>query len=162
MRNLIIFLLLFCCSLTAKSADTLVVVDASTGVPIRNVIVYLDYTASVSTTYDGKFLLNHKHFDELKLRHPAYLERIMLPEEIVSDTIRMLPKTKVLSEVVVIGEKKKKEFKLISPTDAQLLSNGSNQNGNLLGLIPVAYKLLFGEKHKTSQQEKTKKAVENY
>jgi len=154
--------MLFASLAPLSAADTIVVVSAETLVPIRDVRVYLDHKASVATNYEGKFLLFHKDFKELHLRHPSFLERVLYPEEIKGDTVRLLPNSKMLSEVIVDGRILPKKFNVLTPTDAQLLSARPDIGIDLMSVVKSVAKLM-GYRSKTEERHrKALKSLENY
>jgi len=123
-----------------SASDTLIVVNAETNVPLRNVKIYIDHNTAVTTNIEGRFLLNHRKFKYLHLRSNGYLERIMTPEEIKGDTIYLLPSGVSLTEIVVNGVYKPRQIHIFTKEEMQLFAAGAGQGGIDLLSIGKAFK----------------------
>jgi len=164
MKTFFLLLLTTALSLTAAANDTLVVINAETQEPLRDVNVYIDHKQSIGTNIEGKFLLFHRNFKELRLAHPNFLSRILYPEDIKNDTIIMLPNERImLSEVVVYGEKKKPlSINVMTKTDAQLLAAYKRGGYDFLRAAQKLYYKFFPSKDREKRQKKYLETLEKF
>jgi len=163
-RILGIFIAIMSFHLHALASDTIVVVNAETLVPIKDVSVYIDHKQGIGTNYEGKFLLFHKDFKELHLAHPNYLTRVLYPEDIKGDTISLLPNHRtMLSEVIIYGNAPEQhKLDLLSKTDAELIQMSGQGGLNLLELATQLYKKLFPMKDRDRRQKKYISTIKKY
>lgn len=103
-RTLLI-LLFAICSTAATAQRQVVVADAETGVPVRDVQIFINGDENRRTTsdYKGETAIPDTA-RSLTLCHPKYEKRIMNISEL-ADTVRLLPNYNRLNEIVIKGRR---------------------------------------------------------
>lgn len=151
---------------SARTVRELVVVNAETRVPIRDVVVFTDDKQEIRTPWDGTFRLRDG-YRRVDFMHPNYQRRYMLAGEVKGDTIGLLPNFYALREVVVYGRKGNKTEKMharLSKIDAQLMQKVP-AGFNPLGLIALAYGKLLAPKGPSKQEmarRRQQNIIDNY
>lgn len=80
-----------------------VVVDLSTGVPQRDVVIYTNHNEVDTTDWKGEYELRQP-FEWAVLRHPRFMKRRAKAEEMRADTLGMIPLVNELSDVVITAK----------------------------------------------------------
>ena len=80
-----------------------IVVDLSTGVPQRDVIIFTNHNEVDTTDWKGEYVFSEP-FEWAEARHPRFLSRRMTAEE-MRDTVGLIPLVNELSEVVVTARR---------------------------------------------------------
>lgn len=143
-------------------AQTFVVADLESRVPIRDVLVYTDDHQQVKSHWDGTFSLN-EGFVRINFSHPKYLERYVLKTELKSDTIYLLPSMNTLDEVVIYGHRRFDErmSDMFRPSPQQVL-DAQLQQAIPEGFNPIGFALWLYEKtlaKKVERRSQRKKAL---
>ena len=88
----------------AKGQVQGVVVDMSTGVPQRDVVIYTNHNEVDTTDWRGEYRFREP-FDWAEARHPRFLSRKLTADEMRADTVRLIPLVNELSEVVITAKR---------------------------------------------------------
>ena len=109
-------------SITAAAQRTMVVTDAETGVPIRDVQIFVngDDNNRIVTDYKGEFIVPDTA-GNLTLCHRKYEKRLMDDKEF-ADTISLLPNYNHLNELVVKGKSPKINMNIMAATKMAALT----------------------------------------
>jgi len=152
MKSYGIFLMLVLAAVDVAAQDTLgcnachagqrqtavrgIVADMLTKIPRRDVRISLNTGHSVTTPWNGTFVIDDTLFSSATVTCSGYLTRKMNREEF-ADTVFLLPADKLLGEVVVWGRQpdRKGLNTVISSLDAQLITAGQNLTFQPLGLL---------------------------
>lgn len=160
MKRLLLGLLLVV-TLSA-SAQTFVVTDLDSRIPIRDVKVYTDDNQRATSNWDGTFSLK-EGFSRINLSHPKYLSRYVLTTELKGDTIYLLPSMNTLDEVVIIGHRRfdDRMANMFKPTPQQKLDAQLSQpipdGFNPIGFALWVYRNTIAKK--VERRSKRKKAL---
>ena len=152
---------LVCVAAAHAQERSIVVADVESHAPIPRVLVYLKSGEHIRTNLEGCFILQTDSFEQITLKHPKYLTRIVTPEEAHEDTLFLLPTMNSLHEGVIYGTRKDKETKLkqfshpYRETDP-LLQPAAPTGMDILGFFN------FAEKRRKKRGAKVKKTLENY
>lgn len=144
------------------SAQTFVVTDLDSRIPIRDVKVYTDDNQHTTSNWDGTFSLK-EGFCRINLSHPKYLSRYVLTSELKGDTIYLLPSMNTLDEVVIYGHNRfaDRMDKMFKPSPQQLLDAQLQQpipeGFNPFGFARWLYKNTMAKK--VERRSKRKKAL---
>lgn len=146
----------------SAGAQTFVVTDLDTRVPIRDVRVNTDDNQRTASNWDGTFTLK-EGFSRINLSHPKYLSRYVLTSELKGDTIYLLPSMNTLDEVVVIGHNRFSErmADMFKPSPRQKL-DAQLQQPIPEGFNPIGFALWLYKKtmaKKVERRSKRKKAL---
>lgn len=146
----------------SAGAQTFVVTDLDTRVPIRDVRVNTDDNQRTASNWDGTFTLK-EGFSRINLSHPKYLSRYVLTSELKGDTIYLLPSMNTLDEVVIIGHNRFSErmADMFKPSPRQQL-DAQLQQPIPDGFNPVGFALWLYKKtmaKKVERRSKRKKAL---
>ena len=144
------------------SAQTFVVTDLDTRIPVRDVRVYSDDNQQTTSNWDGTFTLC-EGFSRINLSHPKYLSRYVLKSELKGDTIYLLPSMYTLDEVVIYGHNRFAErmADMFKPTPQQQL-DAQLQQAIPDGFNPIGFALWLYEKtlaKKVERRSQRKKAL---
>ena len=127
MNYRVLFSLLCLFSVSAYAQKKVVIYDLETRVPIRQVRVRVDKSRTYTTPYTGQLVLPEK-FDTITVSHPKYLTHSMGFKE-VGDSIGLIPRTRTLGKVEVVGEDLSKRLRenveqwgVTDPKERQLLN----------------------------------------
>ena len=127
MNYRVLFSLLCLFSVSVYAQKKVVIYDLETRVPIRQVRVRVDKSRTYTTPYTGQLVLPEK-FDTITVSHPKYLTHSMGFKE-VGDSIGLIPRTRTLGEVEVVGEDLSKRLRenveqwgVTDPKERQLLN----------------------------------------
>ena len=102
MTRLLLSLSVFLWSATSYAQWSGVIVNMETGVPIRDVHIFTNYTKMVTTDYRGRYTLEEP-FTSVTITHGKFLQ-LSLKREELRDTIALLPSANSIGEVVIWGE----------------------------------------------------------
>lgn len=182
MRQYCVFIMLVFTTVSGYAQDTLsfdtcrvekqhtirgIVADMLTKTPQRDVQISLNTGHSVTTPWDGTFVIDDSLFSSATITRSGYLVRRMNREEF-SDTIFLLPSERLLGEVEVWGRKPDREGlnRQISSLDAILIANGQNLSFSPLGLVFYLLNksglLPDSESKARRKKEKLKAILDNY
>lgn len=144
------------------SAQTFVVTDLDTRIPIRDVKIYTDDNQQTKSHWDGTFTLR-EGFGRINLSHPKYVSRYVLTSELKGDTIFLLPSMNTLDEVVIYGHRRFDErmADMFRPSPQQVL-DAQLQQAIPNGFNPIAFALWLYEKtlaKKVERRSQRKKAL---
>ncbi len=95
-------------ALTVYAQKKVVIYDLETKVPIRQARVWVDHARTFTTPYTGVITLPEK-FDTLVVSNPKYLTYTVTAKN-VGDSIGLIPRTRTLGEVEILGEDLTKRF----------------------------------------------------
>ena len=154
----IIFIMLCCAKVSAQRS--LVVINAETKLPIRDVLVRVDNGEEKRTAWDGRIAVPDS-FSRADFCHPRLQRRYVLGSEQKNDTVYLLPQMNVIDEVVVIGHDRSKEHisNILRPTTPkevplpQVIPSGPN----VLAMLGWIYDHTIGPK--LEARHKRKKAL---
>ncbi len=157
--------LLLVVSLAIAAQRRMIVVDAETKVPVRDVQVFTSEGQDQRTAWDGTFEVPDS-FSRLNFRHPHFEQRYLLPSELLGDTIWLLPKTNTLGEVIIWGRRRFDErmANILKPSAEQALLDQLPQavpsGPNVLALAGWLYEKTIGKiLAKRSRSKKHQKAM---
>ena len=164
--RLALILLLLAVGLTELSAQRrMIVVNAETKVPVRDVQVFTDNGQNTQTAWDGTFALPDS-FSRISFRHPQYDQRFILKSELHSDTVWLLPNQNALGEVIIWGQRRSDERmrNILKPSPQQELlakmPKAIPQGLNVLALAGWLFDNTIGKSlTKRSQRKKALKEV---
>ena len=127
MNYRVLFSLLCLFAASAYGQKKVVIYDMETRVSIRQVRVRVDKARTFTTPYTGQLVLPEK-FDSISVTHPKYLTHAMGFKE-VGDSIGLIPRTRTLGEVEVVGEDLSKRLRenveqwgVTDPKERQLIN----------------------------------------
>ena len=150
-RVYIILILLTLWSMDMAAQRQLVVVNAETKVPVRDVQVSVDNGPETKTAWDGLTLVPDS-FERVHFVHPGYERRYVLKSELRSDTVCLLPNLNAAGEVVIWGHRRFQErmanmFKP-SPQEEERakLPQVIPAGANILALAAWIYDMTIGPK----------------
>ncbi len=161
-RYAVLVALLVPVAATAKAQRRLLVVNAETKVPVRDVQVYTDNNHHTRTLWDGTCAVPDS-FGRVSFRHPNYVQRYILRSELRNDTVWLLPKQHVLNEVVVWGHRRFDErmASILRPSPQQVERDKLPQvipaGPNVLALMAWVFEKTIGKK--MAQRAKRKKSL---
>lgn len=162
--NTIIATALFLCIVqNAASQRRCIVVSADTRLPVRDVSIRCDNNEVVKSAWDGRVVVPDK-FDKAVFHHPKYETRVLRHEE-MTDTVFMLPSARMLSEVIIYGERKRRpDFAGIAAVDRQLIANTPSGGANLLGLLELVAQPFINkiQRNKELKKARRKQILDNY
>ena len=144
------------------SAQTFVVTDLDTRIPVRDVSVFTDDDQRTKSNWDGTFTLR-PGFSRINFSHPKYLSRYVLTSELKGDTIWLLPSMHTLDEVVIYGHNRfaDRMADMFKPTPQQQL-DAALQQPIPEGFNPIGFALWLYKKtlaKKVERRSKRKKAL---
>ena len=103
-HKLILTIVFLCTKVVAEGQVRGIVVDMSTGVPQRDVIIYTNHNEVDTTDWKGEYVFKEP-FEWAEASHPRFLKRKVTIDEMKADTLRLLPLVNELSEVVVTAKR---------------------------------------------------------
>lgn len=154
-------LCLFCTTLAAQRRG--IVISADTKLPLRDVAIRWDNGEVVKSAWDGTFLIP-QNFKRVNFSHPKCEMRFLKHDEL-TDTIYMLPASRMLAEVVVYGNRKRRpDYVGITSTDRQLVAAQTAGGANLLGVLKLLAQPVINKIHRNKELKKAKKkqVLDNY
>ena len=101
----VLYLIILLPSEVLAQQRQMVVVNAESKVPIRDVRISADNGLEKRTAWDGLFTVPDT-FTRIDLAHPDFEHRYVLKSELNSDTIFLIPNINALREVVIYGERR--------------------------------------------------------
>jgi len=130
-------------SLGMMAQRQLIVVNAESKVPIRDVIVNASDGREIRTPWNGVFEWPDS-VRRLDFRHPDFERRYVLRPEIQGDTIFLIPNIHALREVVILGERRfdKRMSSMLRTTPEQKLNDQLARISIPSGFSPLAFALL--------------------
>ena len=149
----LVWLIAACLPLSLRAQHQGVVVNAETGVPVCDVIVYTDGGESVVSSWDGSFALRDS-FTVVHFANPNFEKRTVYRQEL-TDTVDLLPNLNTLSEVVVWGNRKDIN-QLFRPDKVEMqLQQPVQQGFNLLGFLNY-----FKKKNRPNRKERRRQRLQ--
>lgn len=103
-HKLMITIVFLCTMVAAEGQVRGIVVDMSTGVPQRDVIIYTNQNEVDTTDWKGEYVFKEP-FEWAEASHPRFLTRKVTIDEMKADTLRLLPLVNELSEVVITAKR---------------------------------------------------------
>ena len=155
------FSVLLCIGEIHAQERTIVVADIESHAPIPRVLIYLKSGEHIRTNLEGCFILQTDSFEQITLKHPKYLTRIVTPEETREDTLFLLPTMNALHEVVIYGKRKDKETKLKQFSHPYIEDDPLLKPATPSGIDILEF-FNFAEKRRKKRGAKVKKTLENY
>lgn len=152
-----------CLGLPAAAQRRGIVISADTKLPLRDVSIRWDNKEVVKSAYDGSFSIP-KDFKRVNFWHPKCETRFLKHDE-MTDTIYMLPSSRMLAEVIVYGERKRRpDYVGIGATDRQLVAASTAGGANLLGVLKLLAQPVINKIHRNKELKKAKKKqiIDNY
>ena len=137
----------------------MIVVDAETKVPVRDVKIHTNNNQQTTTAWDGHFALPDS-FSRINFQHPHYEQRYILKSEIQGDTVWLLPKGNALGEVVIWGEHRfdNRMKSILKPSPQQIerdkLPKVIPAGPNILAIAAWLFDITFGKKIEARMQRK--------
>ena len=164
-ERLALFGLLFVGAMAVLAQRKMIVVDAETKVPVRDVQVFTPEGKDIRTAWDGTFEVPDS-FSRLHFRHPHFQQRYLLPSELHSDTVWLLPVQNALGEVIIWGHRRSDErmANILKPSAEQELLDQLPQaipsGPNVLALAGWLFEKTIGKAlEKRSRRKKHQKAM---
>lgn len=154
---LIISVILLATRLSAQ--PRMVVINAETKVPVRDVKIFTDNNQQICTDWDGRFLLPDS-FSRINFQHPLYEQRYILKSELHGDSIFLLPKANALGEVIIWGERRfdNRMRDILKPSPQQVERDKLPQvipaGPNILAIAAWLFDITFGKKIEARKQRK--------
>ena len=140
------------------------VVDAETGRRVSGAVITIGIRRD-TTAWDGTATIAAQSLRKATVWHPHYYT-CHIADSLDADTIRLIPSTRQLAEVVVWGKHRPKDFMPHTPrakVDNELLANQEKAMGfNPLGLIAWGVSKLLPRHPKLTKKEKQKIVMDNY
>lgn len=165
MKKRVVFITLLIATMAVSAQRKMIVVDAETKVPVRDVKVYTPEGLDTLTAWDGTFAVPDS-FSRLNFRHPHFEQRYLLPSELHSDTVWLLPISNALGEVVIWGHRRFRDrmADILKPSPQQIERDKMPQvipaGPNVLALAGWLYDVTIGKRmEKRSQRKKALKKV---
>lgn len=161
-RGFIVSLIL-CLPLHSEAQRRGIVISADTKLPLRDVAIRWDNKDVTKSAWDGTFEIP-SNFKKVNFWHPKCEGRSLKHEE-MTDTIYLLPSSRMLAEVVIYGNRgKKREYTGQTSVDKQLIAAQTTGGANLLGVIkllaqPVLNKI---QRNKMLKKARKKQILDNY
>ena len=162
-RYFILFMLesLFSLSLAAQRRG--IVISADTKLPLRDVAIRWDNREVVKSAWDGTFSIP-ENFKRVNFYHPKCETRLLKHDE-MTDTIWMLPASRMLAEVVVYGNRKRRpDYVGITSTDRQLVAAQTAGGANLLGVLKLLAQPVINKinRNKELPTDRKNQVLDNY
>lgn len=133
-----------------------IVISADTKLPIRDVAIRWDNREVVKSAWDGTFVIP-QDFKRVNFSHPKCETRFLKHEEL-TDTIYMLPASKMLAEVIIYGNRKPRpDYVGLTATDRQLAAAQYAGGANLLGVLQLIAQPIIKKIHRNKELKKAKK-----
>lgn len=140
-----------------------IVVSADTKLPIGNVEIKWDNKEVEKTAWDGTFTIRGS-FRRVSFFHPKCETRFLKPDE-MTDTIYMLPASRMLTEVIIYGKRKRQpDYVGLNATDRQLAAAKTSGGADVLGLLSLAVQPFLDKIHhkKALKKAMKKQIIDNY
>lgn len=140
-----------------------IVVSADTRLPIGNVEIKWDNKEVEKTAWDGTFTIRGS-FRRVSFFHPKCETRFLKPDE-MTDTIYMLPASRMLTEVIIYGKRKRQpDYVGLNATDRQLAAAKTSGGADVLGLLSLVVQPILDKiNHKKALKKAMKKQIiDNY
>lgn len=151
----------FC--MTAMAQRRGIVISADTKLPLRDVEIRWDNNKVVKSAWDGSFVIPND-FKKVNFWHPRCETRFLKHDE-MTDTIFMLPSARMLAEVIVYGNRKRRpDYVGLNATDRQLVAAQTTGGANLLGVLELVAQPIINKIHRNKELKKAKKkqVLDNY
>lgn len=158
-----VFVLTCLINTTAKAQRRGIVVSADTKLPMRDVSIRCDNGQVVKSAWDGSFSVPDS-FKTVNFWHPKCETRILKHEEL-TDTVYLLPSARMLAEVVVYGDRRRRpDYVGLTATDRKLAAASTAGGANLLGVLQLLAQPVINKIHRNKALKKAKKKqiIENY
>ena len=135
-----------------------IVVSADTRLPIGNVEIKWDNKEVEKTAWDGTFTIRGS-FRRVSFFHPKCETRFLKPDE-MTDTIYMLPASRMLTEVIIYGKRKRQP----DYVGRQLAAAKTSGGADVLGLLSLAIQPILDKIHhkKALKKAMKKQIIDNY
>ena len=140
-----------------------IVISADTKLPIGNVEIKWDNKEVEKTALDGTFTIRGS-FRRVSFFHPKCETRFLKPDE-MTDTIYMLPASRMLTEVIIYGQRKRQpDYVGLNATDRQLAAAKTSGGADVLGLLSLAIQPILDKIHhkKALKKAMKKQIIDNY
>lgn len=140
-----------------------IVISADTKLPLRDVEIRWDNNKVVKSAWDGSFVIPND-FKKVNFWHPRCETRFLKHDE-MTDTIFMLPSARMLAEVIVYGNRKRRpDYVGLNATDRQLVAAQTTGGANLLGVLQLVAQPIINKIHRNKELKKAKKkqVLDNY
>lgn len=140
-----------------------IVISAETKLPLRDVAIRWDNKDVVKSAWDGSFVIPVE-FGRVNFCHPKYETRVLRHDE-MPDTIYMLPSSRMLSEVIIYGERRRRpDYTGINSTDRKLIAANTAGGANLLGVLQLLAQPVINKIHRNKALKKARKKqiIDNY
>ncbi len=163
LRAFVVVMFVVLVSQEAKPQRSGIVVSADTKLPVRDVAIRWDNKDAVKSSWNGTFVIP-REFNMVNFHHPKYETRMLRHDE-VSDTIYLLPSSRMLSEVVIYGERRRRpDYVGINSTDKELIAVNVSGGANVLGIIKLLAQPIINKIHrdKTLKKARKKQVIDNY
>ena len=164
-KQLFFISLLLFVTMAVSAQRKMVVVDAETKVPVRDVNVYTPEGLDTLTAWDGTFAVPDS-FSRLNFRHPHFEQRYILTSELRGDTVWLLPVSNALGEVVIWGHRRFRDrmADILKPSPQQIERDKLPQvippGPNVLALAGWLFDITVGKKMaRRAQRKKALKKV---
>lgn len=164
-KQLFFISLLLFVTMAVSAQRKMVVVDAETKVPVRDVNVYTPEGLDTLTAWDGTFAVPDS-FSRLNFRHPHFEQRYILNSELRGDTVWLLPVSNALGEVVIWGHRRFRDrmADILKPSPQQIERDKLPQvippGPNVLALAGWLFDITVGKKMaRRAQRKKALKKV---
>lgn len=153
--------ILLCIPIAAQRRG--IVVSADTKLPIRDVAIRWDNREVVKSAWDGTFVIP-QDFKRVNFCHPKCETRFLKHDEL-TDTVYMLPSSKMLAEVIIYENRKPRpDYVGLTATDRQLVAAQYAGGANLLGVLQLIAQPIINKIHRNKELKKAKKKqiIDNY
>lgn len=141
-----------------------IVLSADNKLPLRDVAIRWDNNDDIArSSWDGTFDIP-AGFRRVCFSHPKCETRSLKREE-MTDTIYLLPSSRMLSEVIIYGKRKRQpDYVGMNATDRQLVAASTAGGANLLGVLQLLASPVINKIHrnKALKKERKKQILNNY
>lgn len=155
--------LIFLSNMPATAQRRGIVISADTKQPLREVSIRWDNNEVEKSAWDGSFTIP-KDFKRVNFWHPKYETRFLKNEE-MTDTIYMLPSSRMLAEVIVYGNRKKRpDYVGLTATDRKLVAANTTGGADLLGVLKLLAQPIINkiQRNKELKKARKKQIIDNY
>ncbi len=138
----------------AKAQVRFMLMDMEIYEPIADVVIYSDRKDTFRSDSNGRVVID-KPFGSLTFTHRNYIHRTLRRSEL-TDTVRLLPKSVTINEVVITAKRPTMSQQIFSSVENEVRNYGQSPSG-------MDFLMIF-KRNKVSRRvrEKARKAVEEY
>ncbi len=163
LRTFVVAMLFAFVSQEAKPQRRGIVISADTKLPVSDVAIRWDNNGVVKSAWDGTFVIP-KEFSRVNFHHPKFEPRMLNSNE-MPDTVFLLPSSRMLTEVIIYGERRRRpDYVGINSTDRELIATNIGSGANVLGIIKLLAQPIINkiQRNKALKKARKKQVIDNY